>query len=70
MLSHRSDINDGETLRAARLARGITREELAVVAGVAGLDRVARIERGDVQPHRGTMRLLDIALAHTRETGP
>ncbi len=49
----------GSALREARLAAGMTIEQLAVRAGIGGAT-VERIEHGRVAPHRATL----FALAH------
>jgi transcriptional regulator with XRE-family HTH domain len=50
-----------DELRRARENAGLTREALAYLSGV-GFSTIGRIERGDVEPTRGTRRLLSMAL--------
>lgn len=53
----------GPALREARVAAGLTIDELAVTAGV-GSATVERIERGRVaKPHRATLLALALALS-------
>jgi transcriptional regulator with XRE-family HTH domain len=51
-----------EAVRAARHAAGASQEQLARAPGISAAT-VARVERGTVQPTRGTLRLLELALA-------
>jgi len=51
----------GEKLRAIRLARGLTQEELASRSGY-GVRTLRRIERGQAQPHPRTLREIAQAL--------
>ena len=48
-------------IRAAREAIGLSREGLAYKAGVA-LSTIERIERGDVEPRRATLAMIEQAL--------
>jgi len=57
----------GPDLQAARSRAGITREQLAVRAGISATT-IERIEHGRVVPRRGTMILLGIALATSPTT--
>ena len=52
----------GRGLREARVAAGLTIEQLAVQAGVGGAT-VERIEHGRVKPHRATLLALALALS-------
>jgi len=52
----------GSSLREARIAAGLTIEQLAVSAGVGGAT-VERIEHGRVKPHRATLLALALALS-------
>jgi len=52
----------GSGLREARVAAGLTIEQLAVSAGV-GAATVERIEHGRVKPHRATLLALALALS-------
>jgi transcriptional regulator with XRE-family HTH domain len=54
-------------LRDLRIAANLTQQDLAGLAGLS-LNTVSRIESGRVQPTRGTLRLLAIALAEARES--
>jgi transcriptional regulator with XRE-family HTH domain len=56
----------GEHVRAARRARGWTREELAVRARVS-VSTVGRIERGDHQPRAAIVIAIALALGLTPE---
>lgn len=51
----------GPDLRAARVAAGLTIDQLAVSAGI-GSATVERIEHGRVTPHRSTLLALALAL--------
>jgi transcriptional regulator with XRE-family HTH domain len=53
----------GPELRAARVAAGLSIEQLAVRAGIGGAT-VERIEHGRVKPHRSTLLALGLALSN------
>jgi transcriptional regulator with XRE-family HTH domain len=59
----------GTALRDARLAAGLTRDELAVCAGV-GSATVTRIENGHVRPNRSTLRAIAAALHERSDCQP
>ena len=50
------------TLRARRLAVGLTQERLAVMAGISSA-ALRRIERGEAAPQETTLRAITAALA-------
>jgi transcriptional regulator with XRE-family HTH domain len=50
-----------ENLRAIRTAQGLTREQLAVRAGISA-KTIYRIERGIARPHHATLAVLATAL--------
>lgn len=58
----------GLELRAARVAAGLSIEQLAVRAGVSGAT-VERIEHGRVTPHRSTLLALGLALSNVQRAG-
>ena len=60
------DLNDGAQIRAAREARGWSREELANRAGMS-TDGLRRIEGGLHQPHAKSLRALRTALERPME---
>ena len=51
----------GDNLKALRIERALTQEELANKAGVAP-NTVARLERNETEPHMSTARKLAAAL--------
>jgi predicted transcriptional regulator len=56
-------------LKCRRETAGLTQEELAARAGITA-GTVRRIEKGHVQPTRGTMRLLALALVESLRGSP
>jgi ribosome-binding protein aMBF1 (putative translation factor) len=54
-------------IRSARIAAGMSQQELAVAAGIS-VAQVSRIETGKVKPHRLTMRSLERVLLITKST--
>lgn len=54
--------SDAHPLKIARLAAGISRADLATLAGGISPETVARIERRDHVPQRSTLLALAIAL--------
>jgi transcriptional regulator with XRE-family HTH domain len=52
----------GPALKLARLSRGLSREQLGVLAGGVSASSVGRIERSQVRAHRSTLSALVQAL--------
>lgn len=59
----------GDALRQRRTRAGLTREQLAVRAGLA-TRTLQRIELGQARPHRATVAALLAALPHEVEQEP
>jgi transcriptional regulator with XRE-family HTH domain len=56
----------GHELKARRKALHLTQQELASLAGVT-ISTISTMESGKTEPHRGTIRLLELALASAEQ---
>ena len=57
----------GKTLRAARLALGLTQAEIGVEIGITR-NSVARIERGEIGVSGSTRKMIELLAARAAET--
>jgi transcriptional regulator with XRE-family HTH domain len=64
-----SEQSVGQALRLLRQLRGLTRQELGARAGGVAISTVARIERGEVEPHPSTLAALTRVLNAPASTG-
>ena len=58
----------GEEIRAARLALGLTQEELAERMGLFGKQTVSQWERGVRTPQGPSVKLLEMLIAEAKAT--